>query len=70
MITRDNFERRCETGDILLFTGKRMVDGIQRVFTGSRFDHVAIIMRNTQGNIELFEAIGNSVFYDFYKSEI
>ena len=57
------FERRAETGDILLFTGRNMIDNIQRIVTGSRFDHAAIVLRDSAGGIELFEAIGNTVTY-------
>ncbi len=61
MIGAQSFERRAETGDILLYTGKGMVDGLQRVITRSRFDHVAVVLRGTGGCLEIFEALGNSV---------
>jgi hypothetical protein len=53
----------ADTGDILLFRGKSMACSIQRSFTRSEFDHVALILRYSSGELYLFESTGNVVIW-------
>ncbi len=59
------FRRKADTGDILLFSGKRLVCGIQRFITQSRFgtpllahslDHVAMLLRYDNGKLYILES--------------
>ena len=46
------------TGDILLFTGKQMQDRIIRTMTGSRYDHVGMLIKyQKSGEVFLFESL-------------
>jgi len=53
--------RLGESGDLLLFSGKTLRSKFQRLFTWSRFDHIAIILKTNQGHIEILEAIAGDV---------
>jgi hypothetical protein len=44
--------------DLLLFKGKNVSAKLQRSFTRSEYDHVALILRYSNGEIYLFEATG------------
>jgi len=60
------FRRRADTGDLLLFSGKRIACKIQRFITQSRFgifsvklmkiDHVAMLLRYENGKLYILEA--------------
>ncbi len=63
------FRRRAQPGDILLFAGKTMMNKCQRLFTWSRFDHIAMILRNPLGLIEVVDAAANEVFFSGKKTE-
>ena len=52
----------ADTGDVLLFTGSTFVCKLQRVLTRSRFDHVAIILKYSDGRLVILEATGALVF--------
>ena len=58
--------KQANTGDLLLFSGKRMACTLQRLVTRSRFgnfenniDHVAMLLKYQDGRIFLFEATSN-----------
>lgn len=57
------FLKTVDSGDILLFTSKMGPSGVQRMFTGSRYDHVAMfLISNPPGGsreIFVFEATSN-----------
>jgi len=44
--------------DILLFRGKNLASKVQRSFTGSQYDHVALILRYGNNELVLLEATG------------
>ena len=48
----------AQTGDILLFTGKKMQDKLIRGVTGSRYDHVGMLVKyNKTGQLLIFESL-------------
>lgn len=57
------FLKQVDSGDILLFTSKQGPSGVQRMFTGSRYDHVAMFLISNppggQREIFVFEATSN-----------
>jgi hypothetical protein len=58
-ISEANFVSRVDSGDVLLFTTKNFVAGVQRTFTGSDIDHVAMLLRYNSNEIVLLESTGN-----------
>ena len=63
-IKEKDFIFRAETGDILLFSGQTFFCKVQRFVTRSRFgkiniDHVAFVLKCTNGEILLCEATGS-----------
>lgn len=48
-----------DTFDLILFKGKNIMCKIQRFFTNSDFDHIALVIKTVGSNILLFEATGN-----------
>ncbi len=62
-MTEKAFRRRVEDGDLLLFRGNAMMNKMQRLVTGSRFDHVGMLVRDAVGNIKLIEATGVDVLF-------
>ena len=61
-ISEEDFVRSSQTGDILLFTTNRWMSKALRVATHSKYDHVAMIIRNLfpdqPDTIHIFEAVG------------
>ncbi|OMJ91457.1 hypothetical protein SteCoe_5936 [Stentor coeruleus] len=55
-ISEDFFKNNATTGDLLLFRSKGLSAKIQRGITGSKYDHVAIILCYSSGKVCLFEA--------------
>ena len=48
----------AQTGDILLFTGKTMQDSIIRGITGSKYDHVGMLVKyEKSGQVLIFESL-------------
>ena len=47
-----------DTADILLFRGKGANCLIQRAFTGSEYDHAAVLLRFPSGTLYILEATG------------
>lgn len=60
-ISMRSFEDSADTGDLLLFRGKTLSCSLQRSVTRSEYDHVALILRYSSGDLYLFEATGNMV---------
>lgn len=50
-----------DTGDILLFRGCTLSAKLQRSFTRSEYDHVALLLRYSNGSIYVFESTGQEV---------
>ncbi len=57
-ITEKGFLDQAETGDILLFRSKSLGNKLLRTMTRSEFDHIALLLKYTNGKIILFEATG------------
>jgi len=57
-ITSEELVNNAQTGDILLFTGTQMSASLLRGLTGSKYDHVAMLVKypNT-GQLVLFESL-------------
>ncbi|CAK74538.1 unnamed protein product (macronuclear) [Paramecium tetraurelia] len=59
-ISETYFKKKADTGDILLFRGQSPLSKIQRAFTGDNFDHVALLLRYNNGELFLFESMGQT----------
>lgn len=46
----------ARTGDLVLFSGRGLVSGTIRVFTGSRWSHVGLVVRSDDDELLLLEA--------------
>ena len=58
IMAESKFRRNAAPGDIILFRGKTMMNKVQRLFTNSKFDHVALLLRDKKGRLKLMEATG------------
>jgi hypothetical protein len=56
----NNFKNKVDTFDILLFRGLHNMAKVQRFFTGSDYDHVAIFLRSGI-DVYFLEATGTDV---------
>mmetsp|Transcript_27311 Transcript_27311/g.33969 ORF Transcript_27311/g.33969 Transcript_27311/m.33969 type:complete len:101 (-) Transcript_27311:553-855(-) len=57
-ITSQELMQNAQTGDILLFTGKTMQDSIIRGITGSKYDHVGMLVKyEKSGQVLIFESL-------------
>ena len=52
----DRLASTLKEGDIVLFYGKQIHDAVIRCCTGSTYNHVAMVVRASDGELELFEA--------------
>ncbi|CAD8094030.1 unnamed protein product [Paramecium sonneborni] len=59
-ISETYFRKKADTGDILLFRGHSSLCKLQRVFTGDNFDHVALLLRYNNGELFIFESVGQT----------
>ena len=50
----------AETFDILLFKNKTIMSKVQRIFTNSDYDHVAMLLKTSSKQIFLLEATSNA----------
>ncbi len=55
------FRKLAMSGDLVLFAGKSVMNKVQRLVTGSRFDHVALLVRDRRGGLQVLEATGSEV---------
>ncbi|MFP5383472.1 MAG: hypothetical protein ACLGHG_05325 [Gammaproteobacteria bacterium] len=46
----------ARTGDLVLFSGRGLVSGTIRLFTGSRWSHVGLVLRGHDGTLLMLEA--------------
>jgi hypothetical protein len=51
--------RISDTGDLLLFKNKMLVNKLQRAFTSSQYDHVAMILKYSDGSVQFLESTGH-----------
>jgi len=58
--SEQKFFQMADTGDILLFRGKSFGSKLQRAFTRSKYDHVAMILRYSNGKLVLLESTGTT----------
>jgi len=58
VISLKDFRKLADTGDILLFTGSSFVTRVQRALTMSDYDHVAMLLRYSNGKLVMFESTG------------
>ena len=49
------------TGDIVLFKSKNSLSGLQRIATGTNWDHIGIILQRTEALYDIIEATGDGV---------
>jgi hypothetical protein len=56
-VSEAEFTRNANTGDIILFQGSTGLAKLQRVFTRSKYDHVALTVRNASDELCFFEAM-------------
>eukprot|EP01068_Selenidium_serpulae_P000627 Selendium_serpulae@DN11131_c0_g1_i1.p1 len=59
-ISPKKFQEIVDTGDVILFRTKRTVSRIQRILTGGVYDHVGLVIRKKNGNLQLLEAMGDT----------
>jgi len=55
-ISNDRFEEIVQTGDILLFRSKAIPAKMQRAITGSKYDHVALLLKLQDEQVALLES--------------
>jgi len=79
-ISEKQFRNKADTMDIILFQSKNFLGKLQRSFTGSKYDHVAIILRYGDSELSVLEAESKGVglcnwktfmknkWYNLYKS--
>jgi hypothetical protein len=48
-----------DTFDLILFKGKNIMCKVQRFFTNSDYDHIALVIKAVGSNLLLFESTGN-----------
>ncbi len=64
LITLDDLEKRCRTGDILLFAGDGPFQQVEEFFSWSEFGHVAIIYRHTKWGPCVWESSTRDATHD------
>ena len=57
-------EALVKTGDIVLFKSKNSLSGLQRVATGTNWDHIGMVVRRTE-LYDIIEATGDGVQISF-----
>jgi palmitoyltransferase len=71
-VSEAEFKANANTGDIILFQGATRLAKLQRAFTRSKYDHVALMVRDAGGELGFFEAIQGTgvsvVGWDEFKS--
>jgi len=55
-ICEEDFQKIADTGDIILFKAPEFACQVQRFFTNSNYNHIAIILRSSTGNLKYIEA--------------
>jgi hypothetical protein len=60
-ICEKTFLNTADTGDVLLFTTHNVGGQMQRFVTRSKFDHVAMVLKYSDGRIMMLEATSNEV---------
>ncbi|KAL4500404.1 hypothetical protein ABPG72_003355 [Tetrahymena utriculariae] len=60
-ISQKEFIEQADTGDLILFRGKSIEARLQRAFTGSDFDHVALVLKYSTSDLFVMEALGGKI---------
>lgn len=61
-LTEEEFKEFAETGDILLFSTDNVAAKLQRGLTGSKYDHVAMVIKFEYLNeIHIFDSNSDTV---------
>lgn len=60
-ISEAEFNNIAESGDILLFETQSLAASLQRGATSSKYDHVGMVIKLTDGITRVFDAVGNGV---------
>ena len=60
-ILEHDFRRLADTGDILLFKNRQFASQVQRLVTKSNYNHVAVVLRCSKGQIRFLEATSTFV---------
>ena len=55
-----DFRREADSGDLILFKGSSIQTKVMRTVTRSDYDHVAMLLRYSNGKLVMFEATGMS----------
>lgn len=55
-ICEEDFQRVADTGDIILFKTAEFASQLQRIFTKSNYNHIAIVIRSSTGALKFIEA--------------
>lgn len=63
---QSDFRKIADTGDILLFKSPQFGSQVQRLVTNSNYNHVAIVLRCSKGQIRFIEAVLDTVLYSFF----
>ena len=64
--TFEKFMANCNNGDILLFRGKKINNKLLRGITGSKYDHVGLVIKGPAGPY-LFDATGDGICLHTFK---
>jgi len=71
-VSEPQFLSMAATGDILLFRAKNITSKVQRFFTNSDYDHVALVVKFSSQRVGLFEVTGKDgvslLFWDDFVS--
>ena len=59
MIRIERMNDIADSGDILLFKCDNIMSGLQRTFTNSEYDHIAMFLRFANGQLVYFESSAN-----------
>ena len=60
-----DFRREADTGDLILFKGSSVATKVMRTVTRSEYDHVAMLLRYSNGKLVILEATGMTVSHLF-----
>ena len=56
VVPNEYFEKNANSGDIILFRSEHGAARVQQFITNSEYDHVAVILRNQNNELFMFES--------------
>lgn len=59
-VSLDMVNRLADCGDLLLFAGNSLMSQVQRTVTSSNYDHIAMFLRFSNGNLVYFESTSDN----------